>query len=331
LNLLYLSVHSIAEYEELKLFSELGITCISQGTYNDPSKLGADAARPKLDLPYFPDLNPLAKLEWVTRVDPIPEPLVDWADVILSHGFEGWFPVNWERIRRKHVVFRCNGQSVPHTESVLGRFRPQGLKVVRYSPLERFIPGYCGEDALIRFYKDESEYKDWNGAKGEVVTVAQSIRQREAACKFSVFDAATQGFPRTVYGTGNEDLGGLWGGRLGYEQIKAVYRDNRAYLYTGTAPAQYTMNFMEAWMTGIPVVAAGGQLMGYNIETPYLIEHGVDGYVCSSVSGMRECVGRLLSSPDKAAEIGKAGRESAIRYFSYPKAREQWRRFFDSL
>ena len=46
MNILYLSCHSINEYEDLCLFTELGHTCISQGTYNDPEHLGADVARP---------------------------------------------------------------------------------------------------------------------------------------------------------------------------------------------------------------------------------------------------------------------------------------------
>jgi hypothetical protein len=36
----------------------------------------------------------------------------------------------------------------------LARGAPEGLEIVRYSPMERNIPGYIGEDALIRFYKD---------------------------------------------------------------------------------------------------------------------------------------------------------------------------------
>ena len=254
----------------------------------------------------------------MTRIDPIPEKLIDWADVILMHGIERWLPVNWERIKRKHVVFRANGQSVPHTESVLGKYRPQGLKVVRYSPLEATIPGYCGADALIRFYADESEFTGWNGAKEQAITVAQAMLKRELYCKFSVFDAATQGLPRRVYGNSNEDL-------------KAVYRDNRVGVYTGTAPAQYTLGFMEMWCTGLPLVCAGPRLMGYGVETPYLIQSGVDGFVFDSTMKMHECVERLLKHSDEAAAIGKAGRESAIRFFSYSKISTQWRRFFDSL
>jgi glycosyltransferase involved in cell wall biosynthesis len=96
-------------------------------------------------------------------------------------------------------------------------------------------------------------------------------------------------------------------------------------------PAPYTLAFMEAWMTGQPVVAAGPALMGFNVETPYLIENGVDGFVYGSVSQMRDAVGRLLADRDAAAEMGKAGRESAIRFFGYAPIKAAWKRFFDSL
>jgi len=332
MNLLYLSCHSIAEYEELKMFSELGITCISQGTYNDPNNLGADVARPKLDLPYFPDLNPLAKLEWITRIDPIPAQLIDWADVIYMHGIERWLPVNWERIKRKHVVFRCNGQSVAHTESVLGQYRPQGLKVVRYSPYEEKIPGYCGADALIRFYKDEDEYKGWTGEKQEVVTVAQSMKVRDVASRYSVFEAVTRGLPRRLYGNGNNPKEeSWWVGPVSYEELKRVYRENRVYFYTCTFPAQYTMNFMEAWMTGIPVVAIGPGLAGYRVETEFLIDSGYNGVVSDDGSELRSWIEKLLYDPMEGKRMGEAGRKTAVEYFGKDKIKAKWKRFFDSL
>ena len=213
---------------------DLGHICISQGTYNDPDHLGADAARPSLPLPYFKDLNPLAKLDWVDHVDPIPEKLIDWADLIYILGIERWLPVNWERISRKKVVFRSIGQSISNTESVLARYRPKGLKVVRYSPLERDIPGYSGEDALIRFYKDEEEYKDWNGDKERVITVAQAMQKRNDYLRYDVFESATRGLSRALYGKGNGDHETPipTGGELTYYQLKQVYQNNRVFFYT---------------------------------------------------------------------------------------------------
>ncbi len=331
MNILYLSCHSINEYEDLKCFTDLGHTCISQGTYNNPSELGGDAARPNLPLPYFPDLNPLAKLEWVTRVDQIPTKLIDWCDAIYILGIERWLPVNWERIRHKKVIFRSIGQSVQHTESVLASYKPQGLKVVRYSPLEKMIPGYCGQDALIRFYKDEEEYKGWTGHNRQVISVAQAMKHRNDFLRFDVFDYSTRGLPRKLYGKSNEDAGDLWGGELSYEQLKAVYRDNRVFFYTCTKPAPYTMGFMEAWMTGTPVVAIGAALAGYYVETPWLVENGKTGFVADSMFELHEWCRLLLEDPALATTIGNAGREAAIKHFGYPKIKAQWKEFFESI
>jgi len=250
----------------LKLFSDLGITCISQGTYNDPKNLGADAARPTLDLPYFPDLNPLAKLDWVEHVDVIPEKLIDWCDVIYILGISKWLPVNWDGIRHKKVVWRSIGQSDKATEELLTRYVKDGLRVVRYSPMEEIIPSYAGADSVIRFYKDETEYKGWNGQRNEVVTVAQSMKARDDYLRFRVFETATRGLPRRLYGKNNSDAGLLWGGQLSYEELKQVYRDNRVFFYTCTRPAPYTMGFMEAWMCfpGDVKVSTDGALRAYH-------------------------------------------------------------------
>lgn len=333
MNILYLSCHSINEYEDLKLFTELGHTCISQGTYNDPRHLGADLARPALDLPYFEDLNPLAKLDWVDHVDLIPEKLIDWADLIYILGIQSWLPVNWERIKRKKVVWRSIGQSVPTTEAVISKYRALGLKVVRYSPLEKMLPGYAGEDAMIRFYKDENEYKGWTGQKSQVITVAQSMKHRNEFLRFEVFEQATRGLPRALYGKGNEAIAIEWGngGEVTYEALKQVYRDSRVFFYTCTRPAPYTMGFMEAWMTGTPVVAIGAALAGYFVETPWLIENGRTGIIADSIGELHAWCSALLNNPKAAAKLGAAGREAAIKHFGYEPIKGQWKTFLDSI
>jgi glycosyltransferase involved in cell wall biosynthesis len=319
------------------MFTELGHTCISQGTYNDPKHLGADAARPARDLPYFPELNPLAKLEWVTHIDTIPQKLIDWCDMVYILGISQWLPVNWERIKHKKVIWRSIGQSEPHTERIVGYYRTKGLRVVRYSPLERLIQGYAGHDAVIRFYKDEEEYNGWNGESKMVVTVAQSMKFRNDFLRYDVFEAATRGLPRGLYGKGNEEkhegmvVDELVRGELTYEELKSVYRNNRVFFYTCTRPAPYTMGFMEAWMTGIPVVAIGAALAGYFVETPMLIERGKSGFVADSIGELNELCRVLLNNDKLAREISEGGRKAAIEHFGYPKIKAQWKEFFDSL
>jgi len=46
------------------------------------------------------------------------------------------------------------------------------------------------------------------------------------------------------------------GGKLEYHEMKREMRDNRLFFYGGTHPASYTLAFMEAMMTGMPIVSS---------------------------------------------------------------------------
>ena len=327
MRILYLSCHSIAEYEDIKLFTELGCECLSQGAYKFPDNPEEKSRLPIPEAYQNEELKPLLHIPIGTE---IPKPLIDWCDLVYILGIERWLPTNWDRIKHKHVVFRSIGQSVPHTESVLAKYRRRGLKIVRYSPFERSIPRYVGEDAIIRFYKDQEEYKDWNGKIEQVITVAQAMKKRDQFLKYHIFDKVTRGLPRKLYGYHNEDVD-FWGGALTYEELKKVYRDNRAFFYTSTNPAPYTMAFIEAWICGTPVVAIGPALAGFNIEVPYLIENGVNGFTSDSLVELRNYVSDLLNDRDLAKQIGGEGRKSAIELFGKEKIKHQWKVFFEEI
>lgn len=328
MRILYLSCHAINEYEDVLLFTELGHQVLSQGAYKEPSDPEEKSRPPITGAYYNKELRPLLHIPMATA---IPKPLIDWCDLVYILGIEGWLPINWDNIKHKHVVFRSIGQSVENTEGVLSRYRRQGLHIVRYSPIERGIPGYVGEDAFIRFYKDSSEYKDWNGQVKEVITVAQSMKYRGQFLKFDIFEKCTRGFPRKLYGHANDDAGELWGGSLSYEDLKKAYRNNRVFFYTCTKPAPYTMGFMEAWMTGTPVVAIGSALAGYSLETPHFIENGVNGFVSDSLLELRKYVSMLLEDHDLAKKISSEGRKSAIELFGKEKVKDGWKHFFEGL
>lgn len=330
MRILYLSCHSPLEYEEIKLLTELGHEVISNGAYRNPFKPDrrAGVERPPIPNAYYnPELAQLMPSEYGAL---IPRKLIDWCDCILIQGIERWLPANWDFIKHKTVIFRSIGQSVPHTESVLRRYRPDGLLIVRCSPLERKIQGYAGEDALIRFYKDENEYRDWTGELKEVITVAQSMKKREPFCRFKVFDEVTRGFPRKLYGRGNEDVE-YWGGELTYEELKTVYRMNRVFMYTGTYPAPYTMAFQEAFMTGIPVVSIGSKLAGWNLEIPNFIRNGWNGFWSDDPEKLKQYISALLEDYELARKISRNARETAIRLFGKQRIKRQWQAFLDKL
>jgi predicted protein tyrosine phosphatase len=332
MKILYFSCHAILEYDEIKLFHELGYDVFSAGAYSNPAGYPS-LPRPGLtQLPHYPELERAASTIRATG-GAFPQELIDWADTIIFMHEPEILQKNWEKLKHKRVIFRSIGQCVQHQERMLQEMRKEGLQIVRYSPQETFIPSYAGADSIIRFYKDPAEFTNWNGALEQVINITQSLKQRWQACYYNEIGTVFRDVPHKYYGNSNEDLGEEWGGQLTYDELRQVLRDNRVYLYAGTQPAQYTLSFMEAWMSGIPVVAIGSNITREKFihfdyyEVSQLINNGVDGYVGESIVELKEQVKMLLADPQLAKEISRAGRESAIKYFGKQSIAGQWESF----
>jgi len=175
-NILYLSTHEILEYDEIKLFTELGHNVFSLGAYTSSNQGGLMRG----EVPNLYQNEPLKAIALQSSKEHLHPEIVDWADIIISmHNsrisvfpvaeevLEGdeyipqqpWIVNNWPLFqeKKKKVVWRSIGQSVLNTEAELSRYKDVGLKIVRYSPKEKNIPGYCGADATIRFYPQPEE------------------------------------------------------------------------------------------------------------------------------------------------------------------------------
>lgn len=336
MNILYLSCHSILEYDELKLFEELGYDYFSIGAYINPQK-PHDEKRPALTHEYN---EHLASVSMVHNQNNLHPEQIEWADVIIIMHVPEWIEHNWEKMKHKRVIWRTIGQSTQDVEQRLMTFRKEGLEVLRYSPGEANIPGYIGSSGLIRFYKDPEEFRGWIGdspTEGvqQVVTFAQSMRSRGEFCNFDAFAKATQGLPAKVYGPNNQDAGELNGGLLSYQDLKTTLRTSRAYFYTGTHPASYVLNLIEAWMTGIPVVAIGHKLgnsphfPGQTYEVPELINNGIDGFCSDNPELWTDYLRNLLEDAAFARKIGDAGRARAIELFGKENIKQQWKEYLE--
>lgn len=326
MKILYLSCHSILEYDELKILENLGISYFSLGSYIDPRN-PVDTIRPHLNTTVDPDLLKQAP----DRLN-MPKEFIDNFDTIIVMHVPQWIYANWENMKHKRVIWRTIGQSTAEIEARMFEYRRQGLQIVRYSPYEAFIPNTAGADALIRFYKDPDEFRDWNGINKQAITIAQDMKHRAEHCNYEAFTQIAEGLPVALYGTKNEGTP-LSKGYLSYAEMKQVLRDNRVYIYTGTQPASYTLNFIEALMTGIPVVALGQKhgnslnIAGQVYEIPNIINNASNGFISDDISVLRKYVKELLDRPDYARKIGTAGRETAIRLFGKNKIQEQWSKF----
>ena len=347
MNLLLLLAHSIEEHDQIKLLSGLGYDVFSIGGYINP---GAphDPKRPPLpDVPYHPELQAVVdglgtddNLDAAKRH--IPDDIIDWADVIICHHYEHtWLVPQWDRIKHKRVIWRTVGQSVEGNERMMAPLRREGLQIVRYSPKERNIPGYAGEDALIRFYKDPYEWCGWVGDVPTVINITQHLRQRDPYTNWGYWEEATKGLRRTALGPGSGMIGGP--GPLALEEMQRWLREARVYLYTGTQPASYTLGLIEAMMTGIPVISIGPAWMRVFPYGPDLFEAAAiddprpvselpptivpTDSVFNDPARARKAIIDLLEYPDKARNISANQRQRAIDLFGKDKIGAEWKAF----
>lgn len=325
----YISCHSVLEYDECKLFSEMGIDVHSNGAYRDP-KGAYTLPRPgiptmKFDQEFFDLTSRFPQTE-------LPPQLIEPYGVIMVMHSPEVLLANWPRIKHKRVIWRSIGQSVPSTEERLKPLVEEGLEIVRYSVKEKKLGNFAGMKALIPFYKDPKEYTGWVGETDEVVNFSQSLLGRRYFCHYDEIMAIGAGFNFKVYGTGNNDLGSINGGELPFELQKGKLRDARCLVYGGTWPACYTLTLIEAMMTGLPVVAIGKNLAESDrfekldfYEVNDIIKNGENGFISDDIEELRASTESLVKDHALAAKVGAAGRETAIKLFGRDIVQAKWR------
>lgn len=336
MKLLYFSCHSILEYDEVKLFHELGYDVFSCGVYANPQGHETLPRGPIVGMTHYPEMERLASTIRVGGGH-ISQELIDWADVIVFMHEPVILATNWMRMKHKKVIFRSIGQCVKWQEEILQQFVPEGLKIVRYSPAEKNIPSFAGEHAMIRFYKDPEEYQGYTGEIVQAINVTQNISGRGEYCFYKEIQEMMQGVPNKIYGLNNEALGNQWGGKISEEELRRILRESRVYIYGGTWPAAYTLSFIEALMTGIPIVSIGHGIAEDRFdhfpyfEVPEIISNGYSGYVDDDINILKNAVKDLLADLDFAKNIGEKGREVAIKLFGKETIAKQWKEFIDHV
>lgn len=324
----YISCHEILEYDEIKLFTEMGYDVFSNGAYLDPK---GHITHKRPGIPNMEYKAELAKIAAETSRTPLDDRLIEPFDTFIFMHSPNVLISNWHKIKHKNVILRMIGQSVPSVEMMITPMKNEGLKIVRYSPKERNIPFYCGEDALIRFYKNEDDFYDWDGQTTNIVSFAQSLKGRMNFCHYNEIMPVIEAFDGRVYGPGNEDLGLFNGGCVTYDMQKQILRDSRAFIYGGTWPASYTLSFMEALMAGTPIVAISKSIAHLDCFEPidfYEVDeilNEIDGIVCSTKEEMIFATARLLNDYSYAKEISIRQKELAIKYFGRQNIEQQWR------
>lgn len=335
-NILYISVHEILEYDEVKLFVEMGHDVFSMGAYHDGGH--RDLARPSIPgLKLHEDLDNIY-LENPDRNN-IDQRIIDWADLVVIMHAPDVLICNWQKLKSKKVIWRSIGQSLPHIEEAIAPLMKQGLKVVRYSPKENLLQKFAGSNAMIRFYADKNELQGWNGNDPSAISFVQSLKGRANFCHYRDIVELVSGFPSKVFGSGNEDLGPLNGGRLTWDHMKGKLRDARVFVYGGTWPAAYTLSFLEAAVTGIPIVSIG-KGMAENLpgidkidffEIPELFKNGKEIFYAEDMGTLRSHIFNLLNNHEMAKEMSTNLRNRALQYFDKDKIKREWEVFISEV
>lgn len=332
MRLLYLGCHESLEYDDVKLFMELGCEVFTTGDFLNGSNVYRGEIKNL-------NINDDLKNEWLSlkeksednrREIKMSSSFLDNFDVIFVIHSLDWITLNKDVLDGRNVVLRTIGQNLPYHEQLIKKHRNK-FKIVRYSCAERRLPSYAGEDDLIRFYKDENEFKDWNGQSSDIINFTRHLNSRMDFCHGRILVKLAKEIGLKIYGDNNEIIESLNRGRLDYESLKLQMRNGRGYFYAGTKPASYTLNFMEAFMTGMPIVSIGsklGQFMGLDLlEVSDIIKHGDSGFISNDYEEIKKYCIQLIEDKQMAEEISKNARTSAVEIFGKQKIKTKWKNF----
>ena len=335
MKLLYLASHVTMEYDELSLFSALGIDCFSVGAYIDPQNPIQINRKPLGILPKpelinnFKSLNP--KYQLGSGDCKLSKELVKDFDVVfVSHNIT-YVKKNWDVLKDKFCIWRTFGQGGAGYEQFINTLRPN-FKIVRTSPKELLRPKNIGADAIIRASCDPEEFKDWNGSKLEVLTAQKHMQTIPWNTDFVFYEEVTRPFARTLMGLNNQKTP-FAVSNLSYEELLQRYRDARVYYSSCSKAGHYTYTFMEAWMTGTPVVTIGpdrGDAHYPSFEQHELIENGVTGFWSDDKKTLQGHIRELLDNEQLAAQISAMGRKRAIELFGFDNIKQEWKEFFQN-
>ena len=331
--------HAVEEAAQLDLLSSLGYEVASLGAYIDPSHPHVDIRPP---LPHIPRVEAIYDAAEAIKPDEpqehLSDPMFEWLGddgILIFHHYLPRLYGQWPRVRdwmkgspERRVIWRSVGQSVANNEREAAPFRMGGLERVAYSPRERNIPGYTGHDAIIRFWGVQED-RPWTGEDEVVITLGQNLRQREPYTNWSFWDSATRGLPRLPIGPGSEVIGGL--GSIDYEDMRQRLLSSRAFLFTGTQPASYTLGLIEAMHAGIPTISIGPSWMridyGGHSARDLFEAHELAPLWNDDPNVVRHLIRQLLLDPDYAQEVSDITRRLARETFDRDTVGAQWKAY----
>lgn len=342
MKLLYLTSHETMEFEELEIFNLLGIDVFSIGYYLNPKEPLNPTRYP---LPIEPKKDLIDKFLLENPKFKPQEPLtfkltkefVKEFDVILCSHFYQYLDVNWEVLKDKLVIRRSIGQEHSFNEAMFSKYRKQGMKSVINTPKSALVPNFIGTDALVRSSCDPEIFKGWIGGGDFILTVQKNMKKYPIHSQFQFYEEVTRPYKRILCGKNNEEVDFAMSG-VDFSVLMDHYKTCQVYFASCSRPAPITYTFMEAWMSGAPLVSIGpvhgnthDPANNHLFEQYEFIENGVDGFWSDDINELRSYINLLKDDVRLANEVSSAGRKKAIKIFGKQTAIDGWKDTFEKF
>ncbi len=248
-DILYISCHSVLEYDELRLFSSLGHRVFSCGSYFYPEKPG-EKIRPPLKLHQDPEWNDIF-FKTNCQSNPLilsKEFLSKFEYIVAMHGHDFIFNHLDKFSNKNKIYWRGIGQSNYIIESKLKGLKSRGIKIIRYSPKEEETQNFAGSDFLIRFYKKEIEFKSNEDKINEGFLCYNGILQRQSHNDWEFCKEFILKNNFRIFGASNQELNKDSIFLSPEEQINLYKRYSKIFCLS-SFPAPYTLGFIESIMS----------------------------------------------------------------------------------
>lgn len=339
--ILYYSVHETLEYDEISLFESIGHTVFSLGSYfpidasNNPFR---PAVEPSPDVEALSAIFERTGCRFVFNNNAethLTKEFVQEFDIIVVMHDIHFIAKNWEILKTRPVIWRTIGQAMEFYDRFAEPYRREGLQIVRWSPRELLIEDYIGHDAIIRAYKDPVVYQQWRGYLSDSYVTFSSNYKGRYSKEYSFFEKAANGLSYKVGGGSNNEIPNAIG-LVDFEYQCDLLVRSFGYIYFHGTEIPYTLNFIEAWLTGLPMIVIDrkakidGLDFRYNEVNDFVV-NGVNGFKVETPAEANSLLASLLTQRDVAAEVGRRGRLSALALFGKARAEQEWSHLFDRL
>jgi glycosyltransferase involved in cell wall biosynthesis len=162
----------------------------------------------------------------------------------------------------------------------------------------------------------------YTGELEKGIVVINGIVKRGRRLGYDVFKRVRKEIPLDIVGMFSEDAGGL--GEVNNRELPSFISKYRFFFN----PIRYTslgLSVCEAMMTGVPMVGLATTEMVVTVKNDY------SGYVHTSVDFLIDKMKMLLKNPEKAMELGRGAKETAIEKFNIERFKKDWLQTFEGM